>query len=131
MVNAKFAHEIGGAAQNTYLSTPLLPASMYPTSAQRVFEDYRRHFHEAPTPDALYGYEAMSVVLAAIRRAGAEGNQRPAVIRAFFQTHERDSVLGRYSIQPSGDTSLSRYGVERIANGKLAFYRALEVSPQR
>ncbi len=128
MVNATFAQEIGAAAQNTYLSTPLLPASMYPASAQRVFEDYRRHFHEAPTPDALYGYEAMSVVLAAIRKAGAQGNQRPAVIKAFFQTHDRDSVLGRYSIQPSGDTTLSRYGVERIVNGKLTFYRAF--SPQ-
>jgi branched-chain amino acid transport system substrate-binding protein len=130
MVNATFAAEIGGAAQSTYLTTPLLPTSMYPASAQRLLGDYRRRFHETPTPDALYGYEAMSVVLAAIRKAGAQGNKRPAVIRAFFATRNRDSVLGRYSIQPSGDTTLSRYGVERIVNGQLAFYKALEVSPQ-
>jgi len=130
MVNAAFALQIGAAAQNTYLSTPLLPTGMYPASAQRLFADYRRHFHETPTPDALYGYEAMSVVLAAIRRAGSDGNKRQAVTDQFFATRNRDSVLGRYSVQPSGDTTLSHYGIDRIVNGQLVFYRALEVSGQ-
>jgi branched-chain amino acid transport system substrate-binding protein len=130
MVNATFATQIGQAAQDTYLSTPLLPTTMYPASAQRLFADYSRRFHEPPTPDALYGYEAMSVVLAAIRRAGAQGNNRQAVIDQLFATKNRDSVLGRYSIQPSGDTTLSRYGVDRIVGGQLVFYRAFEASPQ-
>jgi branched-chain amino acid transport system substrate-binding protein len=127
MVNAAFVAQVGGAAQNTYLTTPILPASTYPTSAQRLFADYRRHFAEAPTPYALYGYEAMSVVLSAIRRAGPHGNQRQAVIDEFFATRDRESVLGRYSIQPSGDTTITRYGVDRVQGGRLAFYRALEV----
>lgn len=131
MVNAAFATQIGQAAQDTYLSTPLLPTSMYPPSAQRLFADYSRRFRETPTPDALYGYEAMSVVLDAIRRAGAQGNNRQTVIDQLFATKDRDSVLGRYSIQPSGDTTLSRYGADRIANGQLVFYKAFEASPQR
>jgi branched-chain amino acid transport system substrate-binding protein len=130
MVNASFATQIGQAAQSTYLSTPLLPAGMYPPSAQRLFADYSRRFRETPTPDALYGYEAMSVVLDAIRRAGAQGNNRQAVIAQLFATKDRDSVLGRYSIQPSGDTTLSRYGVDRIVNGQLVFDRAFEASPE-
>jgi branched-chain amino acid transport system substrate-binding protein len=130
MVNAAFATKIGPTAQSTYLSTPLLPASMYPASAQRLFADYSRQFHEAATPDALYGYEAMSAVLDAIRRAGTQGNKRQAVIDQLFATKGRDSVLGRYSIQPSGDTTLSRYGVDRVAKGQLVFYKALEASPQ-
>jgi branched-chain amino acid transport system substrate-binding protein len=127
MVNAAFASEIGSAGASTYLTSPVLPGSMYPASAQRVFRDYRRRFGETAQPYALYGYEAMSVVLAAIRNAGPHGNERQAVIDQFFAIHDRDSVLGRYSIQRSGDSTLSRYGVQRILAGKLVFYRALEV----
>ncbi len=126
MVNAAFVKQVGGAAQNTYLSTPLLPTSMYPASAQRLYADYGRHFDEVATPDALYGYEAMSVVLEAIRRAGAQGNNRQAVIDQFFATRNRNSVLGSYSIQPSGDTTLSLYGVDRVSGGQLVFWRAFD-----
>jgi branched-chain amino acid transport system substrate-binding protein len=49
------------------------------------------------------------------------------VIEQFFGIRDRDSVLGRYSIAPGGDSTLSRYAVERIAGGRLVFYRALEV----
>ena len=55
-------------------------------------------------PYALYGYEAMSVVLLAIHRAGRHGDDREAVIHQFFAIHDRDSVLGRYSMLPDGDT---------------------------
>jgi branched-chain amino acid transport system substrate-binding protein len=126
MVNAAFVTQVGAAAQNTYLSTPLLPTSMYPPAAQNLYMDYGRHFHEVATPDALYGYEAMSVVLEAIRRAGAQGNNRQAVIDQFFATKSRNSVLGSYSIQPSGDTTLSLYGVDRVSGGQLVFWRAFD-----
>ena len=69
----------------------------------------------------------MSVVLAAIRRAGARGNDRVAVIESFFATHNRDSVLGRYSIGPDGETTLPRYGVDRVRNGKAVFDREIDV----
>ena len=58
-------------------------------------------------PYALYGYEAMSVVLDAIRSAGSRGNDRQAVIERFFAVKNRDSVLGRYSIEADGETTLS------------------------
>ena len=77
----------------------------------------------------LYGYEAMSVVLNAIRRAGARGNDREAVIERFFATRGRDSVLGRYSMQPDGETTLSRYGVVRVRGGQAVFWRAIAVAP--
>jgi branched-chain amino acid transport system substrate-binding protein len=127
LANSAFAAKIAAAAESTYLTTPILPAGMYPLSAQRVFANYRRIFDETATPYALYGYEAMSVVLQAIRDAGSHGNDRQAVIDQFFRMHDRDSVLGRYSIQPSGDSTLSQYGVERVVGGRLAFWRAFDV----
>jgi branched-chain amino acid transport system substrate-binding protein len=69
----------------------------------------------------------MSVVLAAIRRAGARGNDRQAVIEGFFAVRSRASVLGSYSIQPDGETTLSRYGVDRVRGGRPLFYRAIDI----
>ena len=61
----------------------------------------------------------MSAVLDAIARAGSR--DRAAVVRAFFATRDRDSVLGRYSIDANGDTTLSTYGVVRIRSGRFVF----------
>jgi branched-chain amino acid transport system substrate-binding protein len=125
MLTPAFAAQIGAAGAGTYISTPILPAGVYPAAAQRVFADYRRRFQEASTPDALYGYEAMSVVLQSIRNADSHGNNKRAVIEQFFRIRNRDSVLGRYSIQASGDTTLSGYGVDRVVGGHLVFWRSL------
>jgi branched-chain amino acid transport system substrate-binding protein len=124
-----FAAQLGSAAAHTYLTTPLLPLSLYPAPAARVLAAYQRRFHQAPGPYALYGYEAMSVVLYAIRRAGRHGDDRADVIRQFFAIRDRDSVLGRYSVLPSGDTTLSRYAVDRVEGGRLVFYRAFDLPP--
>jgi branched-chain amino acid transport system substrate-binding protein len=127
MASESFTSQIGSAASTTYLSTPILPTDLYPASAQRVLRDYRKSFGGDPGPYALCGYEAMSVVLAAIRSAGTRGNDRQAVIDRFFATRRRDSVLGRYSMQANGETTLSRYGVDRVRGGRPVFYRAIEV----
>jgi branched-chain amino acid transport system substrate-binding protein len=127
MVSESFAAQIGTAAGSTYLTTPVLAVRDYPPSAARVLSDYRRHFGGDPGPYALYGYEAMSVVLDAIRRAGSRGNDRQTVIDRFFAVRDRNSVLGRYSIEADGETTLSRYGVDRIVGSRLVFYRAIDI----
>jgi branched-chain amino acid transport system substrate-binding protein len=127
MANESFAAQIGPAATSTYLTTPVLAARDYPPAAARVLSSYRRHFGSAPGPEALYGYEAMSVVLDAIRRAGSHGNDRQTVIDRFFAMPDRDSVLGRYSIDASGETTLPRYGVDRIVGSRLVFYREIDI----
>ena len=127
LVSQSFTSTIAAAASQTYLTTPILRTSDYPPPAARVLGDYRARFGGRPGAYALYGFEAMSVVLDAIRRAGAQGNNREAVIERFFGTKARDSVLGRYSVQADGETTLSRYGVDRVSGGKAEFYRAFNV----
>jgi branched-chain amino acid transport system substrate-binding protein len=128
MVNTTFTSEIGSAAgTRTLLSTPVLPVSSYPVTAQRVLADYRRQFGEQPEAYALFGYEAMNATLQAIRRAGTHGNNRQAVIDALFAAGERNSVIGRYAIEPDGETTLSSYGVDRVIAGKPVFWRELSV----
>ena len=69
---------------------------------------FRGRYRRAPGRYAAYGYEAMAVVLDSIRRAGDSGDDRDAVVDAFFDTQDRDSVLGTYSIDEVGDTTLDR-----------------------
>jgi len=128
MDTSGFTSQLEGAASVTYLTTPILAESLYPAVGRRVLASYRRRFAGTAGPWVLYGYEAMSVVLNAIRRAGRHGNNRSAVIASFFRTRDRDSVLGRYSIEPDGETTLSNYGVDRVAGGQPVFYRAIDTA---
>ncbi|HXW58776.1 MAG TPA: branched-chain amino acid ABC transporter substrate-binding protein [Solirubrobacteraceae bacterium] len=121
-----FTAQLGPAAQRTLLTTPLLPVDLYPPAARRVLSDYRRVFGAAGEAEALYGYEAMSVVLDAIRRAGVYGGDRQTVIERFFATSERSSVIGSYSMQANGETTLSRYAVDRVIAGRPVFWRTIE-----
>ena len=127
MVSEPFVSKIGAAAQSTYLTTPVLAVSDYPPSAAHVLSDYRHQFGGEPGPYALYGYEAMTVVLDAIRSAGPHGNNRQVVTDRFFAIRNRDSVIGRYSIEPDGETTLARYGVDRVVSGRPVFYRAINL----
>jgi len=110
------------------ISVPTLDLSAYPESAQAFYSAYTRTYGP-PQPYAIYGYEAMSLMLSAIAR-GTDGGRGPAlrskVVHELFATHERHSVLGTYSIEPDGDTSLRRFGAYRIVGGRLSFWRVID-----
>jgi branched-chain amino acid transport system substrate-binding protein len=126
LASEAFTSQLGSSAAVTHLTSPLLAENLYPPSAQKVLARYRRTFHGEAGPSVLYGYEAMSGVLEAIHHAGPLGNNRPDVIKAFMTTHDRDSVIGRYSVQPDGETTITTYGVDRVRGGRPVFERAIE-----
>lgn len=130
MANDAFTSQLGAAGARTYLTTPLLAPQLYPPAARRVLSQYRHAFGGEVGPYVLYGYEAMSIVLDAIRAAGAHGNDRRQVIARLFATRGRESVLGRYSVTALGDTTLARYGVDVVRAGRPAFLRAFDVAAQ-
>jgi branched-chain amino acid transport system substrate-binding protein len=102
------------------------PAS-YPPAGRAFLALYQRRFGP-PEPYAIYGYEAMSLMLDAISRATDHGTLpvlRSKVLQALFATRDRHSVLGTYSIDSDGDTSLDRYGVWRVVDGRLAFWKGI------
>ncbi|MGZ4237376.1 MAG: branched-chain amino acid ABC transporter substrate-binding protein [Solirubrobacteraceae bacterium] len=99
-----------------------------PPSGQAFYDRYRLRYGE-PEPYAIFGYEAMSLMLSAIARAtddGTEPAQRSKVRAAIFATRGRRSVLGTYSIKPDGDTTLRRYGVYHIVGGRLRFWGEID-----
>lgn len=102
------------------------PAS-FNAAGKKFFADYKAKYHtQKPDPYGVYGYEAMSLILDAIKRAGDKGNDRQAVVDALLSTKDRDSVLGTYSIDASGDTTLSDYGLYKISEGKLVFDKVIK-----
>jgi len=105
------------------LTVATLAASAYPAAGRAFLRSYAA-LYGPPQPDAIYGYEAMSLLLNAIARAtdgGKKTARRSSVVRALFATRDRDSVLGVYSIDSNGDTTLRRYGLWRVAGGRLRF----------
>ena len=110
----------------TYVTNPTLDPKLYPPSAQALFDKYKQKYGIDPEPYAIYGYEAMKVALLAIQNAGDKGNDRQAVIDSFFKIKDRDSVLGKYSIDPNGDTTLSDYGADKVVGGKLVFDKVIK-----
>ncbi len=126
VADSVFSETIGASEKNTYITTPTLDPDLYPPAAKEFFARYKEKFGGDPEPYAIYGYEAMTVALLAIQNAGDQGNVRQAVIDAFFKIKDRDSVLGRYSVDENGDTTLSDYGVNIVAGGKLLFDKVIK-----
>lgn len=127
LAGAGLASTLGPAARRLRLTAPMLPARVLTGPAAEAFEQrFRAAYGRPPDAAAVYGYEAMNVVLAAIRRAGAAGNRRPAVVDAFFSTGERSSALGSYVIDRNGDVDTRTYGAYGLRDGRLDFRRVLD-----
>jgi branched-chain amino acid transport system substrate-binding protein len=131
VAESAFSEKIGSSAEKmTYITNPTLDPKLYPPAAQDFFTKFKEKFGNDPQPYAIYGYEAMKVALLAIQNAGDKGNDKQAVIDAFFKIKDRDSVLGKYSIDENGDTTLSDYGANRIEGGKLVFDKVIKAQTQ-
>jgi branched-chain amino acid transport system substrate-binding protein len=104
-----------------------LDPGQYPPEGKKFFTTYKQKFPgQALDPYAIYGYETMSLAIDAIKRAGDKGNDRQAVIDALFNTKDRHSVLGTYSIDKNGDTTITDYGLYKIVNGQIKFDRTIK-----
>jgi branched-chain amino acid transport system substrate-binding protein len=98
----------------------------YSDEGRQFFADYEEEYGESnPNPYAIYGYEAARLIMDVLVRAD-DPTDRASVREALFETADRESVLGTYSIDENGDTTLTTYGVHRIEEGNLVFERSVE-----
>ena len=111
------------------LTVATLDPSEYPPEGQRFFRNYEAEYGEAnPNPYAVYGYEAMDLILDTCDRIGADCGNRQKLIDALYDTKGRESVLGTYDIDENGDTTLTDYGVYRVKDGELVFDETIKAS---
>jgi branched-chain amino acid transport system substrate-binding protein len=111
-----------GAQRHMHITVSTIDPADYPPKGQQFFKDFKAAYGSAePEPYAIYGYEAMSLLLDSMQRAGSSCNDRAAVADQVFKTKDRDSVLGVYSIDKDGDITTSRFGRFLVKNGRLLY----------
>ncbi len=109
------------------ITVATLPQAEYPPAGQAFYAAYTRRYGP-PEPYAIFGYEAMGLLLDAIRRGTRDGRApavRSSVVSALFATRAHQGAVGTYGVDRDGDTTLRRYGVYRIVDGHLSFWRAI------
>jgi branched-chain amino acid transport system substrate-binding protein len=125
-------------ASRVFVTVATLPPDQYPISGGTASRDAATKFRadflkkygvKSPDPYAIYGYESMKLLLDSIKTATDNGTKQPTrdkVIDIIHSTKDRESVLGRYSIDKNGDTSITAYGVYKIKAGDLSFLKQIK-----
>lgn len=112
-------------SKNVKVTVATLAPEDYPPQGQEFFGDFEETYGEKnPDPYAIYGYEAMNLALDAIERSGDGSKEN--VIKSLFETKDRESVLGTYSIDENGDTTLTDYGLYTVEGGELQFDKTIK-----
>jgi branched-chain amino acid transport system substrate-binding protein len=112
-------------AKRVKVTVATLPPDQYPPEGQKFFDEFKTKYSvKSPDPYAIYGYEAMSLLLDAIKRSGS--GDKADVVKALFATKDRSSVLGTYSIDKNGDTTATDYGAYGISNDALKFDQTIK-----
>ena len=129
VAESAFSGELGPEVEKAvWVTAPTLDPKLYPPAAQEFYKEFRSQHGKDPEPYAIYGYEAMNVVLDALERAGEQANDRAAVLEQIFSTQNRESVLGTYDIDENGDTTLTDYGGYRVEGGELVFDKVIKAA---
>jgi branched-chain amino acid transport system substrate-binding protein len=116
-------------ASKVKVTVATLSPDQYPPEGQRFFDRYKERYGVSSVdPYAIYGYEAMTLVLDTCERLGERCTDREAFIDALFETKGRESVLGTYDIDENGDTTITDYGVYRIEGGELVFDQTIKAA---
>jgi branched-chain amino acid transport system substrate-binding protein len=104
------------------ITIPGVAPEEYPPAGKEFLKAYAAKYGEkSPDRYAVYGYQSMSLLLDAIKRAGENGDDRASVAKQLLATKDREGVFGKYSIDPNGDITLTPYGIYRIEDGALVF----------
>jgi branched-chain amino acid transport system substrate-binding protein len=103
------------------LLSPLLPLSEYGPRARSVLRRVSPRPPSGTGAEALYGYEAMRVVIDSIAAVGADAGDRAAVAHAALTPRARVSVIGPYRVLATGDVSRTRFGAYRRSAAGLRY----------
>jgi len=101
----------------------------YPGGTQFLKDFQAKYGASNPDPYAIYGYEAMQLVIDTLKKLGSNASDKGKVLSALMATKDRHSVLGTYSFDKDGDTTLTDYGVYKVGpDGNPKFFRTIKAS---
>jgi branched-chain amino acid transport system substrate-binding protein len=106
-------------SEGLVVSTTVPYYPLAPTASRDV-QEYQAQ-HGALTPVAAFGYAAVQLIRAAVRRTNA--TNRLALIRAIANGGAYDTVTGSYTFGPNGDVLDPNCYFYRITNGKFTYER--------
>ena len=119
LFNDSFVSSLGAATQSRLtVSVPGFLTRELSAAGQKFDSAFATAYGHSPAPQAIFGYEAMSAVLAVLEQAGAGAANRAEVVAAFRGLKNRQSALGTYSIN-GGDSSIAPFIFARPQGGKL------------
>ena len=104
--------------------TPIRPAAALAPEGRRILRRVRATAGAAAArPEAVYGYEAMRLVLDATAKAGPD---RRRVIRRALATRMRRSPLGEFAVRATGDVDRDEFAVWALRDGRFEYERMIK-----
>jgi branched-chain amino acid transport system substrate-binding protein len=104
--------------------TPILPERELPKEGREIIRRAGRLAGPAAVrPEAVYGYEAMRLILDAVEEGG---RSRKQVAAAALDMRDRRSALGPYRLRGTGDVETERFSLYTLQDGRFKFERMEE-----
>jgi branched-chain amino acid transport system substrate-binding protein len=113
-----FIQEAGSAANGVLITSA--PLAKFLPTARGFIAAYHKTYGVAPGPYSPYEYDAVNIVLAAIRRA--HSTDRSAIISALAKTRDYHGVTGTITFNANGDREGINYMVLDVRHGQFAAY---------
>jgi branched-chain amino acid transport system substrate-binding protein len=123
LLDRRRGRPVPAAPASVWALAPTPPLGALPARARALSKRLAARGLSSDRPDAVYGYEAMRVVLDAIR---AGGPNRELVRRAGMTIRTRRSPLGRYALRGTGDVEGARFALWALRDGRFEFVRMVE-----
>ncbi len=123
-----FIEAAGAAGADAYATFGGVPASQLEGKGADWYQRFKEQYNEEPEAYAVYAYEAATVALNAIDKAGTKDRQ--AILEAVLNTKDFDGLLGTWSFTDTGDTTLKTMSGNQLKDGKWEFVQTLEIAGQ-
>lgn len=113
-----------GSLNHLYVTIPGFMPRQLNAAGQAFERAFKTRYGHTPNVEAIFGYEAMTRLLAVIKGAGKGANNRATVVSDFLKASASDSALGSYKINSAGNTSLDSFVIARLRHGALVPFKA-------
>jgi ABC-type branched-subunit amino acid transport system substrate-binding protein len=121
-----FASGLPASVRSLYISAPGFLGQDLTPAGSKFVSAFKAAYGRDPVAQAIFGYEAMSAVLAVLQEAGVHANNRATVVHDFLSIKNRQSALGTYSMNSNGDTSIAPFVFSRLQRGRLVPFAQVE-----